>query len=229
VFLARRSVAASLLVGLLLGPGLARAQDQAPAQDQTTQDQTTEPQTTEPPTTEPQTTEGQLLRGPYPFALDNDLTLDGGYAKANGWGGARASVAYGYSLAGSLWLALQVDTVSATSVSSPAPAPNCTRCGEVSNYFDVLAGLKYKLRTPIPLVPYAAVVMGPVFLFHERARGAMGIAVRSAVGARYFLYEWFGVGMELGLMLGAAAVDEAAGLDSQVRMVDINLGAQVHF
>jgi hypothetical protein len=57
----------------------------------------------------------------------------------------------------------------------------------------------------------------------------MGIAVRSAVGARYFLYEWFGVGMELGLMLGAAAVDEAAGLDSQVRMLDINLGAQVHF
>jgi hypothetical protein len=174
-------------------------------------------------------TEAQLLRGPYPFALDNDLTLDGGYAKANGWGGARASAAYGYSLAGSLWLALQVDTVSATSVTSPAPAPDCTRCGEVTNYFDVLAGLKYKLRTPVPLVPYAAVVMGPVFLFHERARGAMGIAVRSAVGARYFLYEWFGVGMELGLMLGAAAVDEAAGLDSQVRMLDINLGAQVHF
>lgn len=174
-------------------------------------------------------TEGELLRGPYPFALANDLTLDGGYAKANGWSGARVSVAYGYTLAGSLCLALQIDTVSAGSLERPAPPADCTRCGEVSSYFDVLAGLKYKLSTPIPLVPYAAVVMGPVFLFHERARGAMGIAVRTAVGARYFLYEWLGVGMELGGTLGAAAVDETAGLASQVRLLDINLGAQVAF
>ena len=169
-----------------------------------------------------------LLRGPYPFALDNDLALDGGFAQANGWRGTRASVSYGYALAGSLWLALQVDMVG-TSERIPRQPADCAACGEVRSYFDVLAGLKYKLRTPIPLIPYAAAVAGPVFLFHERARGAMGIAVRTAVGARYFLYEWFGVGLELGGLLGAAAVDEAAGLDSPLRMVDINLGAQVHF
>ena len=168
----------------------------------------------------------RLLQGPYPFLLDNDLALDGGYAWANGWSGVRISASYGYSLAGSLWLGLQIDSVGAGDHTAP---PDCTTCGEVRTFFDVLAGFRYKLRTPIPLVPYATALMGPVFLLHRQARGAMGIAVRGGVGARYYLYEWFGVGLEIGALLGAAAVDEAAGLDSQLRMLDINIGAQVSF
>jgi hypothetical protein len=49
------------------------------------------------------------------------------------------------------------------------------------------------------------------------------------VGARYFLYEWLGLGLEIGGLLGAAAVDEAVGLESSLLMLDFGVGAEVQF
>jgi hypothetical protein len=169
-----------------------------------------------------------LLRGPYPFAKDNHLSLEAGYGVANDFHGVRAAVSYGYELAGSLWLDLHLDVVDGSAAPPVSEAP-CAGCAEVATFVDVMGGLRYKLRTEIPLVPYGSAVAGPVFLFSRGARGAVGIAMRGAVGARYFLYEWLGLGLELGALLGGVAVDDDAGLSSTVLMVDFGLGAEVQF
>ena len=170
-----------------------------------------------------------LLRGPHPFAKDNELALIGGYGMANDFHGVRAAVTYGYELAGSLWLDLRLELVDAASGQPPSTPAECVACAEVATFAGVLGGLKYKLRTEIPLIPYAALDAGPVFVFHRGAGGAVGIALRGAVGARYFLYEWLGLGAEVGVLLGAAAVDEAAGLESALRMLDLGVSAEVQF
>jgi hypothetical protein len=170
-----------------------------------------------------------LLRGPHPFLKDNELALTGGYGVANDFHGVRADLSYGYELAGSLWLDLRMDLIDAAAGQPPTPAPTCFSCAEVETFAAVLGGLKYKLRTEIPLVPYAALEAGPVFLFNRGAGGAVGIALRAAVGARYFLYEWLGLGAEIGLLGGAAAVDEAVGLESSIRMLDFGVSAEVQF
>jgi hypothetical protein len=172
--------------------------------------------------------EEPLLRGPHPFVKDNHLSLEAGYGVANDFHGVRAAVSYGYELAGSLWLDLHLDLVDGSSA-PPISDPPCTGCAEVSTFADVMAGLRYKLRTEIPLVPYGAAAVGPAFVFSRGARGAMGIAVRGAVGARYFLYEWLGFGVELGALLGGVAADADAGLESTLFMVDFGLGAEVQF
>jgi len=170
-----------------------------------------------------------LLRGPHPFLKDNELALAGGYGVANDFHGVRAGLSYGYQMAGSLWLDLRLELVDAAAGQPPALAPECLTCAEVETFAGVLGGLKYKLRTEIPLVPYGALGAGPVFLFNRGAGGAVGIALRAAVGARYFLYEWLGLGLEIGGLLGAAAVDEAVGLESSLRMLDFGVGAEVQF
>jgi hypothetical protein len=170
-----------------------------------------------------------LLRGPHPFLKDNELSLEGGYGVANDFHGLRAAVSYGYELAGSLWLDLRLDLVDSSAGPPVVTDPPCAGCAEVAMFADVMAGLAYKLRTEIPLVPYGAAAVGPVFLFNRGARGAMGIAVRVSAGARYFLYDWLGLGLELGALAGGAAVDEAAGLESSLLMVDFGLGAEVQF
>ena len=170
-----------------------------------------------------------LLRGPHPFLKDNELALAAGYALANDFDGVRAALTYGYELAGSLWLDLRIELVDADAGRPPAPSPDCVQCAEVNTFAGVLGGLKYKLRTQIPLVPYGSVGAGPVFLFNQGAGGAVGIALRAAVGARYFLYDWLGLGAEVGGLLGAAAVDETAGLDSAVQMLDFGVSAEVQF
>jgi hypothetical protein len=170
-----------------------------------------------------------LLRGPHPFLKDNELSLSGGYGVANDFHGVRAGLAYGYQMAGSLWLDLRLELVDAAAGQPPTPAPECVACAEVETFAGVLGGLKYKLRTEIPLVPYGALEAGPVFLFHRGAGGAVGIALRAAVGARYFLYEWLGLGVEIGGLLGAAAVDEAVGLESSLLMLDLGVAAEVQF
>jgi hypothetical protein len=166
--------------------------------------------------------EEPFLRGPHPFRKDNALSVGAGYGLASGFHGVAAALDYGYQIAGSLWLDLRFDMVDAqTGADRPA--------AEVATFTDVLGGIRYKLQTDIPLVPYAGAVLGPVFLFHEGAAGAFGLALRVSAGAKYFLFEWLGLGVELGGVLGGAVVDEAAGLSSSVRLFDLGIGAEIQF
>jgi hypothetical protein len=168
-----------------------------------------------------------LLRGPHPFRMDNALTISAGYGLGSGFHGLSAGLDYGYQIAGSLWFDLRFDLVDAAG-HAPAPLP-CIACAEVTTFADVLAGLRFKLQTDIPLVPYGSVAVGPVFLFHQGAPGAVGMALQTAIGAKYFLFDWFGLGAELGLLLGGAVVDEMAGLTPYLRLIDLGIGAEVQF
>ena len=169
-----------------------------------------------------------FLRGPHPFHKENALTLAAGYGVASGFHGVQAGLDYGYEIAGSLWFDLRFDLLDAAS-DLPLASPPCATCAVVATYADVLAGLRYKLQTDIPLIPYVGAAVGPVFLFHNGASGAFGIVLRSSVGAKYFLYDWLGLGLELGLTLGGAVVDEDVGLSPGLRMVDLGIGAEVQF
>ena len=165
-----------------------------------------------------------FLRGPHPFRKDNALSVGAGYGVGSGFHGVSAAVDYGYQIAGSLWLDLRFDMVDADHGLEP-PAQGA----HVATFADVLGGIRYKLQTDIPLVPYAGAVLGPVFLFHNGAEGAFGVALRLSVGAKYFLYEWLGLGIELGGVIGGAVVDEAAGLSPHVRLFDLGIGAEIQF
>ncbi len=165
-----------------------------------------------------------FLRGPHPFRKDNALSVGAGYGVASGFHGVAAAVDYGYQIAGSLWLDLRFDMIDAQSDADRGAAG-----AQVATFTDVLGGIRYKLQTDIPLVPYAGALLGPVFLFHDGADGAFGAALRISAGVKYFLYEWLGLGIEVGSVLGAAVVDEARGLDPQVRLFDLGIGAEIQF
>jgi hypothetical protein len=171
-----------------------------------------------------------LLRGPHPFRAENVLTATGGFAVTNQFNGVRAGVGYGYQLAGSLWFDLRADLFDGEKgPPSPIVPFPCPGCAKVTKMATVMGGMAYRLRAQIPLIPYAAVDAGPVFLFAKGARGAVGIAVRAAAGARYYLYDWLGVGLEAGGLLGGAVVDEATGLSSTLALFDLGLSAEFQF
>jgi hypothetical protein len=173
---------------------------------------------------------GPLLRGPHPFGSQNVLTGGAGYAVANQFHGLRAGVGYGYELAGSLWFDLHLDVIDAdTGNAAERIYPACTTCGKVETFASVLGGLSYRLRANVPVIPYATITAGPIYLFNRNARGAIGMAARSAVGARYYLYDWLGFGLELAGLLGSAALDEAAGMSSTVALFDLGISAEFQF
>jgi hypothetical protein len=171
----------------------------------------------------------ELLRGPHPFRKDNELNVLGGYGTGNGFGGLRAGVGYGYQAAGSVWVDLRVDMVDAKGESSREPLDCTAPCAAVSKYTAVMAGVKYKLRTNLPIIPYAGVAAGPMYLFNRGAGASFGLGAHGSAGARYFLYDWLGFGLELGATVGGASVPHVAGLESGLRILDIAAGAEVQF
>jgi hypothetical protein len=173
---------------------------------------------------------GPLLRGPHPFARQNVLTGGAGFAVANQFHGLRAGVGYGYELAGSLWFDLRLDVIDADGGNAAERIyPACTNCGKVETFASVQGGLSYRLRANVPVIPYAALTAGPIYLFNRNARGAIGMAARSSIGARYYLYDWLGFGVELAGLLGSAALDEAAGMSSTVAIFDLGISAEFQF
>jgi hypothetical protein len=107
----------------------------------------------------------------------------------SGFTASRRRVDYGYQIAGSLWLDLRFDMIDATTGQErPCAGRN------VATFTDVLGGIRYKLQTDIPLVPYAGRCSGRCSCSTDGAAGAFGVALRVSVGAKYFLYEWLGLG-----------------------------------
>jgi hypothetical protein len=175
-----------------------------------------------------QADQAPMLRGPHSFRNENALTASGGYAFTNQFNGVRAGVGYGYQLAGSLWFDLRADLYNGES-GPPLPPPPCADCARVDKLAAVMGGLAYRLRAQIPVIPYASLTAGPVFLFNSGARGAVGMAVRASGGARYYLYEWLGLGLEVGGLLGGAVVDKTAGLSANLALLDLGISAEFQF
>jgi hypothetical protein len=168
-----------------------------------------------------------FLNGPHPFLKDNELSVSAGYGVANYFSGMRAGVAYGFQAAGSLWLDLRLDILDGR-IGTQEVQSRCA-CAQIETFVDVLAGIKYKLRMNVPVIPYAGLVAGPVYLFPDYARSAFGLAARGSLGARYFLYDWLGFGLELGALVGGAWVENVAGLQPGLRVLDLALGAEIQF
>jgi hypothetical protein len=170
--------------------------------------------------------EEELLRGPHPFIKDNELKVHAGYSAGLGDNvrGLRVQGDYLNRLAQTLWLDIQMGVVSGRC------RVNQAVCSSGSgNGVDILGGAAWKFQTNLPIVPYAKVAIGPIFLFPDNTRSAGGILVRGGVGAHYFLYDWFGVGAEITSAWGVAFFAADSHRTGSLGSVDINLGVAVQF
>jgi hypothetical protein len=169
----------------------------------------------------------ELLHGPHPFLKQNELSLHGGYGAGLGdtFGGPKAIIDYGFKLDRGLWLDLGVAFLSG--VCRPrADDPVCVRNGDSA---EVLGGIKWKLRMNVPVVPYAKVQAGLGYQFPDGARSALGPVVRVGLGAKYFFYEWIGVGGELTASTGRAAYQDGSTLSRTLGSLDATLGVELQF
>lgn len=169
----------------------------------------------------------ELLRGPYPFRKDNELTFHGGYGAGFGdtFAGAKGAVDYAYKLEGGLWLDLGVGFLGGAC----RPRQGDPACARKGNSAEVLAGIKYELRMNVPVVPYGKLVAGLAYLFPDEGHAALGVVVRAGIGAKYFFYEKIGVGPEIAVALGRADYQAVTGLSRALTSLDLLIGATVPF
>jgi hypothetical protein len=150
-----------------------------------------------------------LLQGPHPFLKDNELSLHVLIAEgqSDSLSGAKLAVDYGYKLgagAAPTWLNLEINVEHG----GCAPTPNNAPCGSnTGDVVETMAGAKWKLATPIPLVPFFKVAGGLVFAFANGASDAPGLAIRGGGGVNYFFFDWLGLGIEVGVSLGRIDYD----------------------
>jgi len=170
-----------------------------------------------------------LLQGPHPFNHRNALSVGFGARAAAGdaIGGVRLQVGYGYALnpPRNLWLDLRVGLVQGAGHPEVEGDP-CASCG---TGFDVMAGLAYRVPLDIPLVPYAQMAAGFVYVFPAPGEATLGLALMPALGARYYLHDWLGFGAELAGLLGFVNHGEQSGLSNDVVALQLTLGAEYQF
>jgi hypothetical protein len=170
--------------------------------------------------------EDELLRGPHPFLKMDELDLHAGYS--NGLGdnvrGLRLQADYSYRLARITWFDVQMGLVSGSCRSKEIS------CGDgTGNSVDVVAGAAWKFQTRIPLIFHGRADVGPIFLFPDGARSSAGFIVRAAAGAHYFLFDWFGVGAELGGTWGAAFFRAPPRHSAQLGSMEGSVGVALQF
>jgi hypothetical protein len=145
-----------------------------------------------------------LLHGPHPFMKENELAAH--VLIANGFGdsisGAKLAFDYGFRLLNGpipfgLDLAINFQHGTCTTEANTTACPPNT-----GSVFETLAGVKWKIPTPIPLVPYLSAAGGLVFSFPNGANAAAGPMIRAVGGANYFFFDWFGLGIQVGYSLG---------------------------
>jgi hypothetical protein len=168
-----------------------------------------------------------LLRGPYPFLRDNELSIHGGYGVGFGdtFAGPKASVDYGYKLSGGLWLDIGAGFLSGMC----RERVGATACSSEGDAAEVLAGIKWKLRMNLPVVPYAKLVAGVTYLFPDGARSGVGPLARAGIGAHYFFYEWIGIGLEVTCSVGHAGYQDGVGLSRTLGGLDAIAGVELAF
>lgn len=164
------------------------------------------------------------LEGPHPFNRAHELALHGGvgFGLRDTFSGTRAQLDYGYKLRGSLWLNLEGGFLG-----GGCPIGDCG--AEAGDLWSVLAGAKWKWQTEIPLVPYAKLAAGMIGVLPDAGERRAGLGVRGAFGAKYFLYEWLGVGAEMGFLAGVTGTRQLATMDPAVTALDVGLGVEVQF
>jgi len=149
-----------------------------------------------------------MLRGPHPFLKDNELSahvqlVAGGSSTP---GGTKLAGDYGYHAYRPLWLNLQLNFQRAA-CHTPSGAPTCdVPSGSI---FETMVGVKVKVSTPIPLVPYVKGAGGLAFAFPNGSRNGLGLAARGGMGATYFFFDWLGLGAELDGSIGSLSTADS--------------------
>ena len=171
-----------------------------------------------------------LLHGPYPFRKDNQLSAH--VLVANGLGdsmsGTKVGLDYGYKLTSGAFplgvdLALNMQHGACT-------AGTTTVCGQnTGTVFETLAGVRWNMPTPIPLVPFVAAQSGFVFSFPNGASAGWGVAARGVVGANYFFFDWFGLGAQLGFSIGTINYDATFTGSHTYAIFDLGGGLEFQF
>jgi hypothetical protein len=170
--------------------------------------------------------EEDLLRGPHPFVKADELDLHAGYSGGLGdnVSGVRLQGDYTYRLGQVTWLDVQMGVVSGSCRTHEIACSNGT-----GTSVDVVGGAAWKFQTRLPLVVHARAAGGPLFLFPDGARSSAGFLVRGAGGAHYFLYDWFGLGAEIGASWGMAFFRADPRHTAHLGSVDATLGVALQF
>jgi hypothetical protein len=172
-----------------------------------------------------------LLRGPHPFRRDNQVSAHVLVAegRADSMSGTKLALDYNYKLTSGwvpLWLDLGVNAeLGACNQAQGAPA-----CGQdTGDVFETLAGVRWMFATPIPLVPFLGAAGGIAFAFPNGASAASGLMVRAVGGANYFLYEWLGLGGQVGYSLGSIGYDSTFTGSHTYAVLDVGGGLIFQF
>jgi hypothetical protein len=170
--------------------------------------------------------EEEMLRGPHPFIRDNELDLHAGYSAGLGDSirGLRVQGDFSYRLGQLTWLDLQMGVVSGSCRTKAIACGNGT-----GDSVDIVAGAAWKFQTALPIVVHARVDGGPVFLFPDSARSSVGFLVRGAAGAHYFLFDWFGLGAEVGAAWGVAHFRASPGHTGNFGSLEATVGVALQF
>jgi len=172
-----------------------------------------------------------LLHGPHPFLKENDLSAHVLIASGIGdsMSGAKLAFDYGYRLTGGpipmgLDLALNLQQAACTHTGGG------TICGyDTGTLFETLVGVRWKFRTPIPLVPYLVASGGLAFSFPNAADAALGPVGRVVAGANYFFFDWLGLGLQMGFSVGYLAYDDTFGGSHSYGVFDAGGGIEFQF
>jgi hypothetical protein len=174
-----------------------------------------------------------MLRGPFPFLKENDISAH--VLLANGLGdapsGTEVSLHYGYQFGRPGfprpgWVALELNLQRGTCRAQPGG----TVCGpSTGDAYETMGGVGWRWPTAIPVVPFANLTAGMVFVFPNGATSAMGIVSRASGGANYYFFDWLGAGAEVGVSLGHVFYDSTFPGASTYSVVDVGGGIQVLF
>jgi hypothetical protein len=174
-----------------------------------------------------------LLHGPHPFLKLNELSVHAliGEGGGDALSGAKLEVDYGYKLTASTTAPFWLDLLVSFEHSGCSPAQSSTNdCAEVTgDVVETMAGVKWKLATPLPLVPFLKADAGLVFAFPKGATDAEGIAMRAAGGANYFFFDWLGLGIQVGFSLGRINYDSTFSGSHTYSVVDFGGGVEFQF
>jgi hypothetical protein len=176
--------------------------------------------------------EENLLHGPHPFLKDNELSVHAliGEGQGDALSGSKLELGYGYKLTSGqapFWLNLLVSFEHSGCNPAPGGAGDCPSV--TGDIVESMAGAKWKIGTPIPLVPYLQTNVGLVFAFPNGATDAMGFAWRVAGGANYFFFDWLGIGGQVGFSLGWIDYDSTFNGSHTYSIVDFGGGLEFQF
>jgi hypothetical protein len=169
--------------------------------------------------------EDMILVGPHPFLKENAASVQFllGTGLGDSFSGRGVGLGYGYMLNGPLWLDLQMNVRAAAC----SPYGACRALG--GSDVELLAGASWRMRTSVPLVPYLRGGAGLVYLYPRSSQSATGLAVRGGVGAKYYIFDWLGFGMEADLSLGHGAFAQDYAGSHTYSVFDIALGMEWQF